>query len=297
MASKQDLDWDDLRYFLEAARAQTLAGAARNLGIEHTTIGRRLGSLERALGASLVLRGPEGLRLTPAGERVLPLAEELERTVSAVREAVSTDASRVRLAVPSGFTSLFFDALGKLREAHPGLVLEIVSGARVVDLERSEADLAVRGAPVGNEELIVRNLCQTGWSLYASPAYLARHPVPVDLDDLHGHELIGYHPSLSSLPAAVWLEQRSARARVVLRSREMTDMVAAAAGGVGLAVLPCVLADVEPTLVRLTPKVLATRQLALVYRREMRQSAAVRAVIDFVFEVIAQHTARIEGAR
>src|SRR4051812_33155253 len=100
MASKQDLDWDDLRYFLEAARAQTLAGAARNLGIEHTTIGRRLGSLERALGASLVLRGPEGLRLTPAGERVLPLAEELERTVRAVVEAVSTDASRVRLAVP-----------------------------------------------------------------------------------------------------------------------------------------------------------------------------------------------------
>jgi DNA-binding transcriptional LysR family regulator len=295
MPAQADLDWDDLRYFLEAARAQTLAGAARKLGIEHTTIGRRLAALERSLGAALVLRGPDGLRLTPLGERLLPIAEQIERTVHSLRDLAEQGVSRVRLAVPSGFARLFAAGLAALRAQHPDLMLEIVSGARIVDLEQSEADLAVRGAPIDDGELIARRLCSLGWSLYAAPSYLERRAAPASLDDLSGHDLIGFHSSLSQQPAAQWLEERAGRASVVLRSREMTDMVAAASSGLGLAVLPCVLADVERGLVRLTPEVLASRTLSLVYRREMRLSAAVSAVIDFVFEIIGANAALIEG--
>lgn len=296
MASKGDLDWDDLRYFLEAVRNKSLAGAARALGIEHTTIGRRLAALERALGASLVLRSPEGLRLTALGERVVPYAEELERTVHALQEAVQSNSTRVRLAVPSGFASLFVERLSVLRQAHPDVVLEIMSGARLVDLERGEADLALRSAPPEQEDHIVRQLCVAGWSLYAAPSYLAVHPAPTDLDDLGGHDLIAHHPSLARLPSAQWLEARSAGAHVVLRSREMTDMLAAAVGGLGLAVLPCVLGDAEAGLVRLTPEVLARRPLSLVYRREMRLSEPVRAVIEFVCASVREQAARILGA-
>jgi DNA-binding transcriptional LysR family regulator len=296
MPAQADLDWDDLRYFLEAARAQTLAGAARKLGIEHTTIGRRLAVLERSLGAALVLRGPDGLRLTALGERILPIAEQIERTVHSLRDLAEKGITRVRLAVPSGFARLFVAGIGALRARHPDLLLEIVSGARIVDLEQSEADLAVRGAPIENSELIVRRLCTSGWSLYAAPSYLARGAAPESLDDLSGHDLIGFHPSLAQTPAARWLEERAARASMVLRSREMTDMVAAAASGLGLAVLPCVLADAEAELVRLTPEVLATHTLSLVYRREMRLSAPVTAVIDFVFDIIRANSASIEGS-
>jgi DNA-binding transcriptional LysR family regulator len=295
MAGGDDLDWDDLRYFLAGIRAGTLAGAARGLGIEHTTVGRRLAALERALGATLTLRGPEGLRLTSLGERVLPLVEEIERNVHALRDTVRSNAARVRLAVPSGFAQLFVAELGRLRSAHPDLVLELVSGARVADLEHAEADLAVRSAPVDNVESISRPLCVTGWSLYASAAYLARRSPPSDLDDLGGHELCGFHPSLAQTPAAAWVEARAGTARIVLRSREMTDMLAAALGGIGLALLPCLLADTEPGLSRLTPEVLVRRPLSLVYRREMRLSEPVRGVIDFVFEVMREHAARIEG--
>lgn len=98
------------------------------------------------------------------------------------------------------------------------------------------------------------------------------------------------------MPPARWLEERAAGASVVLRSREMTDMVAAASSGLGLAVLPCVLADAEAGLVRLTPEVVATRALSLVYRREMRLSAPVSAVIDFVFEIFRANAGAIEGA-
>src|SRR5688500_9079270 len=105
MAGKE-LNWDDLRYFLGAVRAGTLAGASRAMAVEHTTIGRRLSSLEETLGAALVLRGPEGLKLTPLGEAAVPLVEQVEQAVAAVRDLVSARGARVRLAVPSGFTTL-----------------------------------------------------------------------------------------------------------------------------------------------------------------------------------------------
>jgi len=295
MATADELDWDDLRYFLSAARKKTLAGAARSLGVEHTTIGRRLSALERRLGAVLFHRGPEGLTLTELGQQIAPLVEDVERTVVRVRELVATRAARVRLAVPSGFTPLFASRLAELAREHPGLSLEIVSGSALVDLGRQQADLAIRSGAITDHALVVRKLCESGFSLYASPAYLARHPGRFDPEDLTGHELIGYDPSLAALPAATWLEQRAASATVVLRSREMTDMLAAASSGAGLAVLPCMLADPDPTLCRLTPGIVASRTLSLVYRREERLSEHVRAVARFVVSVVAAHAERIRG--
>ena len=143
---------------------------------------------------------------------------------------------------------------------------------------------------------MVRKLCDSGFSLYASDAYLSRHPAPADLDDLGGHELIGFDPGLAALPAAQWIERRAARGAVVLRSREITDMVQAALAGLGIAALPCALGDTEPALRRLTPLVIATRPLSLVYRREARLSSEVRAVIRFVVDVVGENAPLIGGA-
>lgn len=290
-----ELDWDDLRYFLRAAQAGTLAGAARATGVEHTTIGRRLSALEHALGAALVLRGPDGLQLTALGEKVSPLVEEMERAVRAVRDTVASHRARVRLAVPSGFARLFTPGIAQLCRDHPGLSLELLSGARPVDLKRGEADLALRSGPVGDKELVVRKLCDSGFSLYASDAYLARRPGPVSTGDLRGHDIIGFDPSMAEMPAARWIDERAAGATIVLRSREMVDMVTAAASGLGLAVLPCILGDAEPALRRLTPEVVAMRGLSLVYRRESRLSDSVRAVVRFVVETIRGNADRIRG--
>lgn len=296
MDAADRFDWDDLRYFLHAARARSLAGAARQLGVEHTTIGRRLTALEHALGAALVLRKPDGLQLSPLGEQLVPIAESVERSMSAIADLVASERARVRLAVPSGFTSLFTAHLADLRARHPDLSLELVSGARPVDLERGEADLAIRSGRITDKDLLVRKLCMSGWSLYASEAYLARHPGPIDPDDLGGHELIGFDPSLAKVVAATWIDEHASTATVVLRSREMTDIVAAAASGVGLAVLPCMLGDADPRLTRLTERVVASHSLSLVYRREARLSDHVRAVVRFVTEVFAEHAEAITGA-
>jgi len=293
----EELNWDDLRYFLRAVQAGTLAGAARAMGVEHTTIGRRLSTLERTLGAPLVRRGPDGLKLTLLGEQAAPLVEEVERAVFALHDLVAAQRARVRLAVPSGFTTLFMPRIAELRREHPTLSVELVSGSHPVDLKKGEADLAIRVGPIVDKDLVVRKLCESGWALYASEAYVARRSAPMDPNDLSGHEVIGYDPSLANVPAAKWLEARSTDASVVMRSREMTDMLAAAVSGAGLAALPCMVGDAEPKLVRLTSEVIATRNVSLVYRREAKLSAEVRAVIRFVVDVMREHADRIRGTR
>jgi DNA-binding transcriptional LysR family regulator len=294
-APVDDLNWDDLRYFLRAAQAKTLAGAARTMRVEHTTIGRRLTSLERALGEPLFFRGPEGLRLTPLGEKLAEPVEELGRAVVALRNLVASHRARVRLAVPSGFARLFTARLAKLAKESPALSLELMSGSHPVDLKRGDADLAIRIGPITDKDLVVRRIGESGWSLYASNGYLARHCGTVDPDNLAGHEVIGYDPSLAAAPAAKWIEAHAADATIVLRSREMTDMVSAAASGAGIAALPCILADDEPTLKRLTPEVIATRNVSLVYRREAKASANLRAVIGFVTTLASEYADRIRG--
>ncbi|HEX5661566.1 MAG TPA: LysR family transcriptional regulator [Polyangiales bacterium] len=282
-----ELDWDDLRYFLAAARAKTLAGAARALGVEHTTVGRRLSALERALGGALVLRGSDGLQLTRLGARIAPQLEELERNVMRIRELAQSEATRVRLAVPSGFTRYFTQDLPQLVREHPGLALELVSGSSVVDLPRGEADIALRSSPLTDPELVARKLCDAGFALYGSLD-------AASLEDLRGRNVIGFHENLANTPAARWLSAHGAGATVVLRSRELSDMVTAAIDGVGLAVLPCSLADGEPRLLRLSD-VLVRAPLLLVHRREARLSEPVRVVIAFASAVIKRHAARIAG--
>ena len=187
-----------------------------------------------------------------------------------------------------------FAELTRLREAHPQLTLELLTGSRPVDLERGEADLAIRSGPIG-DALIARRLVESGFSLYAAPAYLARHPAPIELDDLSGHDVIGFDPVLADVPPAQWLAARTQHATIVLRSRELADIQAATLAGAGLAMLPCLAADAQDGLVRLTPQVLARRTLWLVYPRESRLSQPVQAVIHFVLDVLRDHAARIEG--
>jgi DNA-binding transcriptional LysR family regulator len=243
-----------------------------------------------------VVGAPDGLHLTPLGESLLPLVEEVERSVLAVQGRASRRQARVRLAMPTGFTKLFTSQLETLRGAHPQLTLELLTGAKPVDLHKGEADLAIRSGPVPEQELIARPLGESGWSLYAAPSYLAHHPAPSDPGELSGHDVIGYDLALAEVPAAKWIEARLRDgARLALRSREMTDMLAAALAGVGLAALPCLIGDDEPGLVRLTPHVLATRQLTLVYPREARLAQPVQAVIRFVIDVMRANAARVAG--
>lgn len=295
MRGRSSLNWDDLRYFLGAARARSLSGAARGLGVEHTTIGRRLTALERALGASLILRGPDGLRLTPLGQRIFPLVEGLERGIASISDIVSASASRVRLSMPSGFAAQLGGMLDDLRRAHPQLALELSSGERLADLEAGEVDLCIRVGPIAQENLIARRICDVGFSLYASEAYLARRGRPASPFDLSGHELVGYDMTLVASTPARWIEAHCGGAPVVYRAREMTDIMSAAAGGVGVALLPCIMGDADPALRRLFPTVVASSPVSVVYARDARNSPSVRTVSRFVIGSIRSRSRLFAG--
>ena len=291
------MEWEPLRHFLAAAREQSLSAAARRLGVEHSTVSRRIAGLEQVLGAALVERLPSGLELTPLGTRVARLAKEMERAAQRIGRLASARRSQVRLVVPTGFLALLSPELERLRRDHAEIALEIVSTGRRVDLRKGAADIAIRVGPSSDEELVTRKLGDVGFALYASRSYLQRHGKPANVDDLSGHSVIGFQRSLSHMPAAEWLAARSANAAVVMRSREAVDLLTAVQSGAGLGVLPCFLANLEPSLERLTPKPIALRPVALVYRREARLAPEVRAVMRFVVETLRRQSRDLRGER
>jgi len=292
------LNWDDLRYFLAVARARTLAQAARDLKVEHTTVGRRLKALEVALGAQLFTRGPDGYMLSPAGEAILPLVSNIGDQVDSVERNASGRDSRaeglVRLTTSESFSEYFVRQLAKLKERHPDLIVEILSGNRAFDLMRGEADLAFRIRPDSSPDLIVRKVARFSWALYASFEFLARKGV-ADFDDLSAWDVIGYDSSLAAVPGALWLAEHATGAHVVMRANSIIAAKNATLAGMGIGALPCFLAEDEPTLSRISQASIGARDGFLVVHPDLAKVARVRAVMDFIIETISLDARRWEG--
>jgi DNA-binding transcriptional LysR family regulator len=292
------LDWNDLRYFLAIARLGTLAGAARELGVDHTTVGRRLAALETALGARLYTRGPEGYALTEAGAAILPNVEAIAHEVEAIARRATADAKvegKVRLSVADSVSGYFVAMVSQLQARHPGLVVEIVSGHRLVDIRRGEADLAVRFGVAGDPELVVRKIGRVGWSLYGAPAYLDRRGRPTDPANLSGHDVVTVDDAPPHAPVAQWLAQHAGSVRVVMRGNTVSAVVDAAVAGMGLALLPCFAADQQPGLTRLHPGPTAARDILLVAHPDLVRAARLRVTMDFIAETFTRDRAAWSG--
>lgn len=290
------MSWDDLRYFLAAFRHGSLAGAARELGCEYTTVGRRITALEQALGATLFMRTSDGLVPTQIARDLVPLAEQMERCAHdiATRAAGHDDELRgtVRITCPEGFSAYVVDNLPALRAAHPEIVVEIIADVRQLDLARGEADIALRMNPPAQPDLVARTLCPMTWRMFASDEYLTRHGAPQPIDDLRGHDVVTFDDALAHVPGARWLADHAAGANIVLRGNSLHAVLDAAAAGLGLAVLPHFLATRDGRLRVVAPDVLGTRTLCLVVHPELRTNARIRIVIDFLVAAILRDHAR-----
>jgi DNA-binding transcriptional LysR family regulator len=295
MDSFDNLNWDDLRYFLRLVQSKSLAATARAMGVNHSTISRRISALEQTLGAPLIIRNYDGIELTELGAKLAPHIEQVEQAVLALHGQLMQQKVRVRIAMPTGLPKLFTENLAQLRMERTDIALEFLTGSGLVDLEKGQADIAIRSGPVLDENLVARKLCELGWSLYASPSYLVSWPTSINLHDLSGHDIIGFDASLAATPPSKWIEAHARNTNTVVRSREITEMISVALSGAGLAILPCILADDHPGLVRLTSKVLASRELVLVYRREVRLAEPVQVVLRFVVQVMQKNAKRFAG--
>jgi DNA-binding transcriptional LysR family regulator len=285
------MDWDDVRVFLAVARAGSLASGARSAGLDRSTASRRITTLESSLGVRLFLRTRAGLRLAPAGERLIAHAERMAAGARAVEATSREDGKqlhgRVRLATTDSLAAILVRiGLLELAVQHPGLELELLGDNRVVDLSRGEADLALRVVRSSEPSLRIQRVARLPFGLFASERYLARAGRPVSDHDLAGHDVITYTGELAALPEAKWLRDR-AGTRVVLRTTSVTAMLSAAADGHGLAVIAGGWGSRELGLVRvLEIAALPPRSLWLATHPDAAARPAVRAVAQHVHAIV-----------
>ncbi len=292
--------WDDLRQLLVVGREGSYAAAAQHLGMDATTVRRRVAALERSVGAQLVQRTPTGVTLTPAGRLASAQAALMEQAAAGVDQGAGGADARVaglvRVTASEALGARFITPLlGPLLERHPALRLELVMDARVLDIARGEADLALRMAPPRHEMLAGRRLGEVTHGLYASVGYLERFGAPSPGASLRGHRVIDAGSRGLGLPEERWLAERCEGVPTPIQTFSIGARLSAAVSGLGLAVLPCYLADVTPGLRRLWPEQGVARTAWLVLRRDARRTARVRAVADFLISLIAQHRALLAG--
>ncbi len=249
------LDWNDLRYFLAIARGGTLARASRDLGINATTVGRRLVALEEEVQARLFDRTPDGYVLTPSGRDLLPRAERMEGEAIALdRDVIGADqraSGAVRLTATEMLASRFImPHMPRFHATHPEITLELECTTRVVSLARREADIALRLARPREENVVGRRLANVPLSLYAAPSYVAERGLPEDPDvSLAGHCAILFADARSFATENEWFLPRLDGARIALRSDSVSSIYSATVAGVGLALLPRAVAGRDPDLV------------------------------------------------
>lgn len=282
-------DWDDLKYLLALARHQSTVAAARALGVDQSTVHRRLAELERRAGTPLVHRLPAGYRLTELGQELIPLAERVEQAVRAlerrIEEARHGEAGIVRLTCPEPLVTRLTRSgfVDRFHCRHPGLRVEFVMSDRELDLLRGEADVALRSGDTDDRELVGRKVADSIWAVYASCEYVERHGAPRTVEELVRHALIGFDPSMSHHRAARWLARVAPGATFVARNDGILGLVHSAKSGVGIAPLPTALGDAEPDLVRvLGPIPELTRAWRLLTSPELRTTPRVSAFFDFV---------------
>ena len=283
------MDWDGFRTFLAIARHGRVSAAARQLGVEHSTVSRRLAALEAELGVPLFHRTLGGYLLTPHGQTALAEAEAMERSATLIgaraRESAGKIAGRVRVALlPEYATHWLAPRLASLRARHPGIELQILAGIQPLDLLRGEADLAVRTPRPRQEGLSALRLARAATAAYAAKAFLrGRRLLLKDAESARGLPLLLYAPGYQLLQSAAWFQPIIAAANVVLSANATDTLLAAARAAVGIAVLPRFVAERFDDLVAVSED-LHVDSMWLVTHPEFRRDPKVRATAEFLRE-------------
>jgi DNA-binding transcriptional LysR family regulator len=282
------MDWNDLRIFLAIAHEGTLGAAARKIGQTQPTMGRRLRALETAIGHTLFQRTGEGFVLTDEGQLMLAHAERMEEEALSLGRALDGAGEQLsgllRLSCSDWFgVWMLSPALAEFSRQHPGIVLELLTDARLYSLARREADIAFRIRPFEEAEVISRRLLRMSYAAYIRHG--AAHP---SAGDGAGCPLVIMDTAFGSMPDVKWIERMLPNAHVAARSNNREVQARLCALGVGLAVLPAPLGDGTAGLERVDlGEPPPTRDTWLGYHRDMRRARRVRALVDLVVERLA----------
>jgi DNA-binding transcriptional LysR family regulator len=297
-------DWNDLRFFIAVARSGSTLAAAKALRLSQTTVARRIGALERALGFPLFEKRQAGYTLTPAGENLVGRAEAVEAAAAAFTEASTAHgrelSGTVRITSEDIYANgLLSPLLRELHDLHPEIMIQLDTGQEMRDLGSGEADIALRSSskdqPAG---LVGRMLCKDDWTLYCSRDYAARHGAPSSVKELRGHVIVGGGGGNLWRHYQAWLKQLGLEEQVAMHHASSTGLLSAVRSGFGIAVLPCAVADADAELIRcIPPREEHGRILWLLTHERVRHTPRVRVIIDFLYDRLSRHLREIEGKR
>jgi len=295
----EGLEWNDLAVILAVGRTGSLSGAARHLAIDHSTVFRKVNAIEERVGVRFFDRLPSGYRVTKAGEAAMQSAERIESEVHTLgRELLGQDTrvqGHVRVTAMEGLAALVLPGpLGALSRLHPGLSIEIVGTVASLDLSRREAEVAVRATRKPPDTSVGRKVCRFRFCVYGAPSYLEdRADVP--LAELDWCFLAGVH---DWLVPAVWKKRSHADDRTVLTGNSTISVTGAVAAGAGVALLPTYVGEADRRLVRVgTPFEHLTLDLWLLTHADLRHTARIKVVVDFLHDMLVERRALFEATK
>jgi DNA-binding transcriptional LysR family regulator len=284
-----NINWDDLRIFLCVARTGNLNRAAKQMRIDHSTVSRRIAQFEASLGLAVFERRRLGIKLNEAGERLLKHAETVESSIIAVCEEVGNSkvnkiCGTVRLATMEGIASLYLaPRLAQLQEIAPSISVELVTSAQTVYVHRREADLFVSFFRPPGQGLVSEKIGGFHLGLYAGVNYLEKHGTPLYSDDLVRHKFVSYIEDLIQVDSVRWLNDVVNAPNVVFHSNSMIAQMNAAAGGLGLVLLPSFAVSGRHDLVPVLPNQVGTsREIWLNVHSDLQFSPRIGVVAHFL---------------
>ncbi len=296
-------DWNDLRYFLEVARRGKLTAAAIRLGVDHTTVSRRITALEHSLDLKLFDRSGRSYTLTEDGRRLLAHAKKMEsgslELMDALTPSETVVTGTVRLASTDALGSQFLSRHAASFHAHnPGIQLELIAQLRQMSLSRREADAAITLSKTTQGRVTSQKIGDYRLCLYAAPGYLQQHPPIIQPGDLGDHHFIWYVDDLLPVPELKMLDKMIGAINVVFRTTSVMGQANAAAAGMGLALLPCFVGDTMPSLTPVLPREISiVRDFWLTVHQDSAELPHVQKLTEFLKALFLSERRTLMGAR
>ncbi|MFV0291974.1 MAG: LysR family transcriptional regulator [Paracoccus sp. (in: a-proteobacteria)] len=297
------MDWDDLKVFLAVARDDSLSRAGRRLGMDPSTVGRRITRLESALGHPLFMKSPQGYSLTSEGARLVPHAEAAERELSGIADSLGQPGEitgQLRIGAPDGCANyLLPQVTAAMCDAHPGLEIQIVALPRVFNLSKREADFAIAVSRPESGRLVVQRLCDYHLHLAAHRDYLAMCTPVTSLSDLRGHRLIGYIPDMifdSELDYLAPLLSRSGADPARLTSNSVSVQMQAIRNGAGIGIVHDFAVPFTPGVTRiLADEFSLSRSFWIIRHADDQRSHRLNRLADELVKIMRAEVARLES--
>jgi DNA-binding transcriptional LysR family regulator len=285
----QHINWDNLRYVLMVANKGSIAAAARELGVNRTTVLRRINTFQQNLNCRIFDRGDNGYVLSPEAEKMIYAAREVESTLFNMQRQIAGHELKLegelRVTTTDTFMlSLLGPHLASFQQTHPHIVVEVQMTNIIIDLNRSDADVAIRPTRAPGAGLIGRRLCDVDFAVYATPRLLQS----LDREQLFDGRWIGFVDNIMRTPIGLWFSKAVDISNICLRCDSFVAVRVAAEAGIGLALLPCLLGDSSAELERLD---VDTSELGIglwaLTHPDLVRSARVHAFIEHLSRALA----------